>query len=196
MKIQVLQQNRPVELTIISTQKGRTALTTDEPTPRERQLLLLLDKDNSELSRQGVSILLAKLDLNKLSKKGWVEYFVFDSPDVGMQAGGDVEKVEKITKKSKKNTNIQNFLNEYSHKDDETATVFNEIVPQKPIVIPVAIDDTMDSQFVIKDKVSINTSAAPIMISDILDEGIESLSKEPILNDDFEDIVILQSLLN
>lgn len=194
MKIQVLQQNRPVELTIISTQKGRTALTTDEPTPRERQLLLLLDKDNSELSRQGVSILLAKLDLNKLSKKGWVEYFVFDSPDVGMQAGDDVEKVEKVTKKSKKNTNIQNFLNEYSHKDDETT--FSEIVSQKPVATPVAIDDTMDSQFVVKDKVSINTSAAPIMISDILDEGIESLSKEPILNDDFEDIVILQSLLN
>lgn len=194
MKIQVLQQDRPVELTIISTQKGRTALTTDEPTPRERQLLLLLDKGNSELSRQGVSILLAKLDLNKLSKKGWVEYFVFDSPDVGMQAGDDVEKVEKVTKKSKKNTNIQNFLNEYSHKDDDST--FSEIVTPKPIVIPVAIDDTMDSQFVVKDKVSINTSAAPIMISDILDEGIESLSKEPILNDDFEDIVILQSLLN
>lgn len=194
MKIQVLQQNRPVELTIISTQKGRTALTTDEPTPRERQLLLLLDKDNSELSRQGVSILLAKLDLNKLSKKGWVEYFVFDSPDVGMQAGDDVEKVEKVTKKSKKNTNIQNFLNEYSHKDDDST--FSEIVTPKPVIIPVAIDDTMDSQFVVKDKVSINTSAAPIMMSDILDEGIESLSKEPILNDDFEDIVILQSLLN
>lgn len=194
MKIQVLQQDRPVELTIISTQKGRTALTTDEPTPRERQLLLLLDKGNSELSRQGVSILLAKLDLNKLSKKGWVEYFVFDSPDVGMQAGDDVEKVEKVTKKSKKNTNIQNFLNEYSHKDDDST--FSEIVTPKPIVIPVAIDDTMDSQFVVKDKVSINTSAAPIMMSDILDEGIESLSKEPILNDDFEDIVILQSLLN
>lgn len=194
MKIQVLQQNRPVELTIISTQKGRTALTTDEPTPRERQLLLLLDKDNSELSRQGVSILLAKLDLNKLSKKGWVEYFVFDSPDVGMQAGDDVEKVEKVTKKSKKNTNIQNFLNEYSHKDDDST--FSEIVSQKPVAIPVAIDDTMDSQFVVKDKVSINTSAAPIMMSDILDEGITSLSKEPILNDDFEDIVILQSLLN
>lgn len=194
MKIQVLQQDRPVELTIISTQKGRTALTTDEPTPRERQLLLLLDKGNSELSRQGVSILLAKLDLNKLSKKGWVEYFVFDSPDVGMQAGDDVEKVEKVTKKSKKNTNIQNFLNEYSHKDDDST--FSEIVTPKPVIIPVAIDDTMDSQFVVKDKVSINTSAAPIMISDILDEGIESLSKEPILNDDFEDIVILQSLLN
>lgn len=194
MKIQVLQQNRPVELTIISTQKGRTALTTDEPTPRERQLLLLLDKDNSELSRQGVSILLAKLDLNKLSKKGWVEYFVFDSPDVGMQAGDDVEKVEKVTKKSKKNTNIQNFLNEYSHKDDDST--FSEIVTPKPVIIPVAIDDTMDSQFVVKDKVSINTSAAPIMMSDILDEGITSLSKEPILNDDFEDIVILQSLLN
>lgn len=194
MKIQVLQQDRPVELTIISTQKGRTALTTDEPTPRERQLLLLLDKGNSELSRQGVSILLAKLDLNKLSKKGWVEYFVFDSPDVGMQAGDDVEKVEKVTKKSKKNTNIQNFLNEYSHKDDDST--FSEIVTPKPVIIPVAIDDTMDSQFVVKDKVSINTSAAPIMMSDILDEGIESLSKEPILNDDFEDIVILQSLLN
>lgn len=194
MKIQVLQQDRPVELTIISTQKGRTALTTDEPTPRERQLLLLLDKDNSELSRQGVSILLAKLDLNKLSKKGWVEYFVFDSPDVGMQAGDDVEKVEKVTKKSKKNTNIQNFLNEYSHKDDDST--FSEIVTPKPVIIPVAIDDTMDSQFVVKDKVSINTSAAPIMMSDILDEGITSLSKEPILNDDFEDIVILQSLLN
>lgn len=194
MKIQVLQQNRPVELTIISTQKGRTALTTDEPTPRERQLLLLLDKGNSELSRQGVSILLAKLDLNKLSKKGWVEYFVFDSPDVGMQAGDDVEKVEKVTKKSKKNTNIQNFLNEYSHKDDDST--FSEIVTPKPVIIPVAIDDTMDSQFVVKDKVSINTSAAPIMMSDILDEGITSLSKEPILNDDFEDIVILQSLLN
>lgn len=194
MKIQVLQQDRPVELTIISTQKGRTALTTDEPTPRERQLLLLLDKDNSELSRQGVSILLAKLDLNKLSKKGWVEYFVFDSPDVGMQAGDDVEKVEKVTKKSKKNTNIQNFLNEYSHKYDDST--FSEIVTPKPVIIPVAIDDTMDSQFVVKDKVSINTSVAPIMISDILDEGIESLSKEPILNDDFEDIVILQSLLN
>lgn len=194
MKIQVLQQDRPVELTIISTQKGRTALTTDEPTPRERQLLLLLDKGNSELSRQGVSILLAKLDLNKLSKKGWVEYFVFDSPDVGMQAGDDVEKVEKVTKKSKKNTNIQNFLNEYSHKDDDST--FSEIVTPKPVIIPVAIDDTMDSQFVVKDKVSINTSAAPIMMSDILDEGITSLSKEPILNDDFEDIVILQSLLN
>lgn len=111
MQIQVLQQDKPVSLSIISTQKGRQALNTDELTPRERQLLLLLDKDNSELSRQAVSSLLTKIDLNKLAKKGWVEYFVFDSkvPDVLVNAKHEEPLVQQTAK------NIKHFLDEYSH---------------------------------------------------------------------------------
>lgn len=70
MKVQILQHEQPAQMHIISTNQGKQALQTDEPTPRERQFLLLLDKDDSELSRQAVSLLLTKLDLNKIVKKG------------------------------------------------------------------------------------------------------------------------------
>lgn len=185
MQIQVLQQNKPVVLNVISTQKGRLALTTDEPTPRERQLLLLLDKEDSDLSRQAISLLLAKLDLNKITKKGWVEYFVFDSqlPDVLIHAREPTHNQHK---------NLKNFLNEYSHHDESLTKPIPHVKAETqhnavPKHEPKKNYENISVISLVQDTVPINTLE---MFSTFVRDT------EDIANEDLDDLTIIQTLLN
>lgn len=180
MQIQVLQQDRPVALSIISTQKGRQALTSDELTPRERQLLLLLDKDNSALSRQAVATLLTKIDLNKLAKKGWVEYFVFDSkmPDVLVHQQTDSINAQQKAKK------LKNFLDEYSKNN----TKFNEDVTDIKSINDEKLDNLSEN--------NISPSAKFAEIKDTVPIVMPDTPTLPSNDEYFDDVMIIQTLLN
>lgn len=188
MQIQVLQQDKPVSLSIISTQKGRLALTTDEPTPRERQLLLLLDKDNSELSRQAVSLLLTKLDLNKIAKKGWVEYFVFDNQDsFGLEINNHNIAIDKSNK------NIKNFLNSYLKSEGEKLDE-NNISVKKSLTSQKQPADKLQEKINFTDKhITNNQQTQSIVVSNI---DSDTSMKHAVVNDDFDDVMIIQNLLN
>lgn len=185
MQIQVLQQDKPVLLNIISTQKGRLALTTDEPTPRERQLLLLLDKEDSELGRQAVSLLLAKLDLNKITKKGWVEYFVFDSqlPDVLIHAREPTHN---------QNKNIKNFLNEYCHHDDKMTK--NITHSQEPAKLNQPQKTETNQNYQNATVISLVQDTVPINTMNMFNQRIAET--QDVANEDFDDLMVIQTLLN
>lgn len=104
MQIHIVQRDTRAKLSIINTNKGREALKCDEPTPRERQLLLLLDKEDSELSKQAVELLLTKVDLNKIARKGWVEYHVLDDHAVTVNLSDKHDFEQKFDKDTEQKT--------------------------------------------------------------------------------------------
>ena len=75
MKLKIKQDDDTISLALERTPLGKEALNTKQPSARERQLLLLLDKD-STIGAQAVSKLLGKVSLFDLADKGWVVYRV------------------------------------------------------------------------------------------------------------------------
>lgn len=75
MKLKLTQDDNTVHLALERTPLGKQALDTKQPSARERQLLLLLEKD-STIGAQAVSKLLEKVNLADLAEKGWVVYNV------------------------------------------------------------------------------------------------------------------------
>lgn len=75
MKLKIKQDDDIISLALERTPLGKEALNTKQPSARERQLLLLLDKD-STIGAQAVSKLLEKVNLFDLADKGWVVYRV------------------------------------------------------------------------------------------------------------------------
>lgn len=73
MQVVLKQQSEQVLLQINSTQTTKQALQHDNLSARERQLLLLIDKDDS-LSAQAVAKLLDKVDLKQLAGRGLLTY--------------------------------------------------------------------------------------------------------------------------
>ncbi|ELA09063.1 hypothetical protein MOMA_01600 [Moraxella macacae 0408225] len=157
MKIQVLQYDDKAELSIISTNKGRLALKSNEPTPRERQLLLLLDKEDSELSKQAVSLLLAKVDLNKIAHKGWIEYHMIDNHTI--QSNHEPEITPGFNPKTNQQAEpkkVKNFLDiYYQNKKTLTAPIVVNVnkdltTPTSSIQLPEAVADDFEELMVIQ----------------------------------------------
>ena len=176
MKVQILQHEQPAQMHIISTNQGKQALQTDEPTPRERQFLLLLDKDDSELSRQAVSLLLTKLDLNKIVKKGWVEYHVSDDLSVTLDFHDKNHQNVDFSVSTDKQTGqrkIKSFLSEYAQNPPKTLTTD----------LKTHIADSQNAEQPYHQN-----------LQHQLDKVID-IQLPKAVNEDFEDVMILQSLL-
>ncbi|WP_019519334.1 hypothetical protein [Faucicola boevrei] len=193
MQIHIVQRDTRAKLSIINTNKGREALKCDEPTPRERQLLLLLDKEDSELSKQAVELLLTKVDLNKIARKGWVEYHVLDDHavtvnpsdkhDFELNFSHEINQSDDPKVRQKK---IKSFLTAYSSDEPPVVTPLTgdlkshleaKQTEDTPYHTNVQIDQSLDKQ------IMINQNVAPISLP------------EPVA-DNFDDLMIIQTLLN
>ena len=136
MEIRTTYQGAPVVLTIEHTESSKTALLSASLTPRERQLLLLLDKGD-ELSSLAVSQLIAKLNIEKLANQGFLSLnfqslkgnsdpLTANSPAYdGMIANTTDKKtvVATTTKSLVKNSKLQSFLSAYKEVEAENCSL-------------------------------------------------------------------------
>ncbi|MFW2178247.1 MULTISPECIES: hypothetical protein [unclassified Moraxella] len=180
MHITVLYQNQVVSLAIVCTALGREALNQHLLTPRERQLLLLLDK-NSNTSEQVVAHLLQKINIPKLSEQGLIKYQIDASTDKMVnqfphsslvQLNFNTPSYQKYDKTE--NKDLKNFLATYSHLHDDE--IINVIEVNESPTVKEQINHSESTP-------TIEFNAPPIKMPQAVPTH-------------FEDIMIVQTLLN
>lgn len=187
MQVEIVQQGDKATLAIECTAAGKQALLTNSLSPRERQLLFLLDQD-SGLSIQAVGNLLQKVNINDLAGKGWITYQLLSTTQLGQSTAVvnqhiNVKFVNSVDKKPDGKA-IKSFLSTYGALDDEAvpppkATRTTTSVDKVPSLTPPAHPPAHSTSKV---------AAASMDMPTILDD-------EP-LPEDLEAIMIAQTLLD
>lgn len=173
MQVVLKQQSEQVLLQINSTQTTKQALQHDNLSARERQLLLLIDKDDS-LSAQAVAKLLDKVDLKQLASRGLLTY----QRQIKTKASdGSVTTQPVSTTKSNqfKGVKLQGFMQAYANETQESQTITTR---------PMAVQ----TQEIILDK------AVAALATDKYQPSPKLVLNQPAYQE-FEDIVIAQGLL-
>lgn len=178
MKVVTSYQNVESVITIETTVMGRAALTSANLTARERQLMLLLDKED-RLSEIAVSTLIGKVNVNNLIERGFIRLdaqplITEHSPVLDTTIQNNLGK--NLTKKpTLKNAKLQSFLTAYKAEAEncsldkcQTCGKADECLPEVIEAFEQSIGDT---------------PAATVMLDLNSDE-------------DFENIMIAQALIS
>lgn len=194
--MQIITQYKQVEamLTLRPTDQTKTALNSATLSPRERQLLLLLDKEDA-LSTLAVSKLLGKVDIEKLAEQG---YLHFESRAIAEQTANLAENAIEISKGKDpikpllKNSKLASFLTAY--KAEEMAEAENCSMEQ---CLECEVVDSCMSEAVKPLLVNEDTTNQRASISQTPSHRHEDDSTPMAeINPEFETIMIVQALMD
>lgn len=206
MQIAIFQQDKQATLSIECTAAGREALLSNQLAPRERQLLLLLDR-NTDLSMQAVSHLLQKIDINELANKGWITYQLSTQTQLGNSTAVinqhiNVKFVNSVDKKTL-NHRLQSFSKTYGTTPDTICdTVADDDAGQIVAIereIQTALNNSQHHRATATQPVKPHqvTRSDSIRVERMRDNRTRGnrVAYEPV-HESFEDIMIAQSLLD